>query len=826
MKFTIKIKVILLLLLPTLIIFIFSISQVINSQKKIVEMEILNDVAVLSEFVHELQKERGMSAGYLGTDGKNFAGEIPEQRKITDEKRVLVNTIINNFRINNTLIEAVDIAVSHYSTLDEHRVTIDDLSIPDAEGISYFTNLNAKLLKIISIVSKTASNEIIVVKTNTYVTFLRAKEFAGIERAIMTNVFARDAFDEGGFYKFLILMSSQELNIDAFKQLASKEELHFYNEKIKDPVFSEIQKMRDIAIENGTSLRKSELLLELLMELGYGGSIHHFNNFLLRRDKKDIEGFNIKYLNIKEILLEFRSQNITDADTTSLNTIELTLEKYKEAMVVVLDMVERGSSRNSIDSVALIDNNPAIDAISYLRKTVNDGAFKVDSHHWFVSMTNKINILKEVEDFIADEFVYVSDSLKKSNQRLVAIVVVILISLILLGFRIIQSIIKPILKLKSIAGDALIKGDLSAKFDDNKHDEISDMSKSLNNFLTKLNSIIVAIKRHLSEVNRKITDLAQSMDRSMDATNEISNISHEVNSQIIEQSTMIEKIQLVSDGIGKTIQDQDSRITDQSTRVSESSAAIEEMVSSIKSIDRNLNINEKEFTNLQEVVKVGDTNLLSLKDTVMSISEQSDIVIESNEIIHNIASETNLLAMNAAIEAAHAGDAGKGFAVVADEIRKLAESANVQSTSISSNVAILKNLINLAVQSSSEADNSFKVIVKTVATVASLEAEIKRSLEEQTIGSSQILEALSHITNITNEVLSGSGEMTKGNKNITDYLEKLVINSNEIKEYIQLVVEKSESVKMSVDETLKVLNSNVESVKHVNDEMLFFNISE
>ncbi len=824
MNLTIKRRVLVLLMLPTLLVLYFSISQIIESKKIIDDMSIIDDISIFARLMHETQKERGMSASYLGTDGKSFINELPKQRKKTDEILKIFEETISNFKDNKNLVGVIDEAIKIYSNLNEHRLAIDNLSVSDSEGINYYSVFNGKILNIISTFANIATNELIVSKTNTYINFLRAKEFAGIERAIITNVFSSDFFEEGELNNLFVLITTQELNINSFLGLASKDIREFYLAKTKDPVFVEIDKMRDIAITKESSQKKSELLSELMTEMGYGGSIHHFKNFVLRKDKKYISRFQVKYLNAKKIISEYKKQSITVNDLKSLEIIESMLDQYNSAIEEIVKLAEDGKSTSVIDSAVKVSDSPAIDAIEQLKLTVHKAIFKVDPQKWFDSMTKKIDILKEVEIYIEEDFIKVSKSLTRTSQLTVFLIIVVLILFIILGLRMIKAIILPIIKLKNITGDTLIKGDLTTKFDVKKKDEISDMSRSLNEFLEKLSSIIISTKNYLDEVNKKIAELLKSVNISKEETNEINTITGQVNSKIITQSSMVDEIKAANNGISESIQNQDSRINEQSERVTESSAAIEQMISSIKSIDRNLEVNEKEFNNLQAVVKLGDDNLIKLKDTVLSISEQSDSVINSNKIIHDIASETNLLAMNAAIAAAHAGDVGKGFAVVADEIRKLAESANIQSTTIADNVIILKDLINHAVQSSNEADNSFKIIVETVKTVSSLESEIKRSLEEQTIGSSQILDSLSHITNITNEVLAGSVEMKNGNKNITGYLEKLVLISEEVKEFIQLVVNKSESVNSSVNKTMEVLNSNIESVKLVNKEIEFFKI--
>jgi len=403
----------------------------------------------------------------------------------------------------------------------------------------------------------------------------------------------------------------------------------------------------------------------------------------------------------------------------------------------------------------------------------------------------------------------------------VGVLIVMLVAFILAG-----GVVKPINVLKNTMEDISTgDGDLSRQIPVKRQDEFGDLAYHFNSFIAKLNGIVSSIRLHTGEADRRGTQLSTSMDATINSAAEILEASQGIRDRIVDQSETVTGVSSAAEEIARTIENQDSNIQQQTTNVAESSSAIEQMIANIKSISDSLNTSSGEFEQLERVVEDGNRQVDRLSETITSLVQQSERVAEANEIITGIAAQTNLLSMNAAIEAAHAGEFGKGFAVVADEVQKLSEVANEQSSVIAQSLNDLKQMIQSAVGVSAGTGEAFASIVTTVKTVTDIEAQISQSLEEQTAGSAQVLNALSVISQITNEVHTGSTEMRAAIKSILEEIANLVSSTEQIKESALRVTEKAESVNDHVASSAKLLDDTTSTVGEIREEVARFKLS-
>ena len=207
--------------------------------------------------------------------------------------------------------------------------------------------------------------------------------------------------------------------------------------------------------------------------------------------------------------------------------------------------------------------------------------------------------------------------------------------------------------------------------------------------------------------------------------------------------------------------------------VESSSAAIEEMIANINSINNILEKNSGIVSSLGNATQTGKSNLENVSEIVGKIEENSKGLGEMSEVIQNIASQTNLLAMNAAIEAAHAGDFGKGFAVVADEIRKLAESSGDEAKKISDVLEKITSLISNAYDTTVSALNEFEQVVSLSEEVTNHEQIVQNAISEQANGSTQLLESIQNMKELTSSV-------TRATENLHNNTEQIKLSLQEL----------------------------------------------
>ena len=322
--------------------------------------------------------------------------------------------------------------------------------------------------------------------------------------------------------------------------------------------------------------------------------------------------------------------------------------------------------------------------------------------------------------------------------------------------RIISPLINVTAALKDIAqGD----GDLTVRLPLTGLDEIRNLSEYFNQTIGKIRTSILSVDKNTGTMTKIGNELAQNMEETADAANQISTHIEDVKRKIFTQASSVTETSSTIEEIIQTINRLNGRIATQAASVAESSSAIEEMVANIASITKTLEKTDDSIKSLASATSDGKETLRSSNAVTQKIAEASGSLIEASNVIQHIASQTNLLAMNAAIEAAHAGEAGKGFAVVADEIRKLAEDSAAQGKTITTTLKEFGTEIEGLSASANTVEEKFNAIFTLSEQVKLMSTQLTQAMREQENASREVLAAIKNINAVTIEVNNGSAEM-------------------------------------------------------------------
>jgi len=465
----------------------------------------------------------------------------------------------------------------------------------------------------------------------------------------------------------------------------------------------------------------------------------------------------------------------------------------------------------NLHSTAIYSSKPSVVFYTY-KATVSIASYsKMKTTGWTVILSAPVN-----------EFMGTVNELR---LEMLIIGAVILLTTLVTVYLVARAMVKPINVVVGALKDiAQGEGDLTVRLPVHGNDEVTDLSEYFNETIEKIGASIQAVGTSSDEMEEIGNELASNMTETASAVNEISANIDGVKQQAMTQAASVTETAATIEEIVRTIKQLNNSIETQAASVAQSSSSVEEMVANIASIGQTLGKTDDVIRSLTTATGDGKATLVTSNTVTQKIAEESGSLMEASSVIQHIASQTNLLAMNAAIEAAHAGEAGKGFAVVADEIRKLAEESSTQGKTITATLKTLSGEIETLSDSSKTVEEKFNAIFTLAEQVKDMSNRLTEAMREQENGSREVLTAIKSINTVTVEVQAGSEEMLKGGEGVAEEMRKLDDLTRVITESMNEMASGAVQINNAVQEVNEITQKNKRSIESLAEEVGKFKV--
>jgi methyl-accepting chemotaxis protein len=341
-----------------------------------------------------------------------------------------------------------------------------------------------------------------------------------------------------------------------------------------------------------------------------------------------------------------------------------------------------------------------------------------------------------------------------------------------------------------------------------KSDEIGLLAANFNRFVETLKGIMVTINQSVQELTAnaehlrgQASEVISSMETIFSGVAEIRDKARDQNSRAVNTYEGTKRIERRIDSL-------ENLITAQHQAVEKSSSSINQMTANIYSVTENMNQISQRYSQLVDNSKTGKEQQVKTRDSISQVVNQIEDLIKANSAITRIAAQTNLLAMNAAIEAAHAGTSGLGFAVVAEEIRNLSITATAQSGTIKQFINEIQNTLGVIVSASEHSMLSSDTISGNIEALNGMITGISGAMTEQNTGVAEIIAAIGAVSCSAESISTAADEMKQDSVPVFAEIDELVKNTGAILEFSESSMKQTEAVMKAADLVLKIADQN------------------
>ncbi|WP_066168185.1 methyl-accepting chemotaxis protein [Aliarcobacter cryaerophilus] len=710
-KLSIKQKLIAIMLIPLVIVILLAAKLAYDSYRSLENLKSLDKVVILSTkigaLVHETQKERGMTAGFIGSKGVKFKDELPRQREEVNKQITFLNEFLSDFdksKYSDEFVKNLNSGLEKLKDLQGVRNSVNSLNISAPIAIAYYTDTNTLLLNTLGTIVKFSNSPNVTKELGSYMNFLLSKERTGIERAVGTNTFAQNKFTEGLKARFYTLIAEQTAYMDIFSKIASKDIVDFYLKTVVGKDIEEVEKMRKIALFSN-------------IEENFGVDPNYWFETITNKINllKQVEDYISTHL-LNEINLEKDEATFHLILFSLLSIFGIGITMILARTIAFTILIDVASVRAGIeeffafinfekDDIKLIGVD-STDELGMMSKIINKNI-----------ANTKANIQRDRE--------LIADTIRVANS--------------------------------------INKGHLDQKI------MVNSNNPALNELKDIINEMLNTLNSNISNILTVLTSYSKLDFRPRLKDNDLEGIIQELEKDINILRDVITQTLLDNKKVGITLKENANILSFNmqsiSTAANSQAASLEETAASLEEITSNITNNTQTTTKMasygekvKESIKIGQDLANKTVSSMEDINKQALAINEAIGVIDQIAFQTNILSLNAAVEAATAGEAGKGFAVVAQEVRNLA----TRSAEAANEIKRIVQLATSKTKEGSEIANSmiegYTSLNENISITLDLIQNVTTASKEQSVGMVQINDAVNNLDQITQRNAQSASE--------------------------------------------------------------------